>query len=190
MKTIDLIGYWREPGAKTAKKLRKEGNVPCVMYGKGANYHFYVPIILFRELVYTPEVCFVNMDIEGEEHLCILQDTSFHPVSDLIIHADFLELQDDKEVKMEIPVHYTGTSIGVAKGGKLVPKLRKVKVKGLPANLPDFIEVDVTELDLGKSVKVATLKPEGFAVLNLDVVTIATIEIPRALKSQKTQAEK
>jgi len=190
MKTIDLIGYHRKVGGKKSEltKLRAEGNVPCVLYGGEENVHFYTPEILFREIVYTPNVCFVNMDIEGTEYKCILQDVQFHPVSEQILHADFLLLQDGKEVKMDIPVKFVGNSPGVQKGGKLVAKLRKVSVKAIPANMPEFIEVDISGLDLGKSVKVGQLEAKDYTILNHPMVTIGTITVPRALKSAQAKA--
>jgi len=192
MKTLDLIGYNRqELGKKTAKKLREDSQVPCVLYGKEGQepLHFSVPMILFRELVYTPEVHFVKMDIEGDEHMCILQDVQFHPVSEIIMHADFLALNDDKTVKMDIPTTYSGTSPGMQKGGKLVTKLRKIKVEALPKDMPDKIEVSIEGLELGKSVKVGNLEQESYTILNNPLITIATIEIPRALKSAQSKEE-
>jgi len=190
MKTIDLIGYKRtDLGKKTSKKLRKEALVPCVMYGKGENLHFSVPMALFKDLVYTPRVYVVNMDIEGEEHNCILQDVQFHPVSEIILHADFLELDDEKPVKIEVPIKFVGAAPGMLKGGKLSPKLRKIKIKALPKDLPDFIEVSIDGLDLGKSIKIKDLSIDEFEILNNPMVTIATIAVPRALRSAQRAAE-
>ncbi len=184
-----MIGYKRnELGTKRSKALRAEGNVPCVLYGSDENVHFYTPMILFRDLVYTPNVYFVNMDIEGTEYKCILQDIQFHPVSEVILHADFLLLQDDKEVKMEIPVSFVGTSPGLQKGGKLVTKLRKIKVRSLPQNMPDNIEVSIEGLELGKSVKVGSIPADNFTILNNPLVTVASVEIPRALRSAQSKA--
>ncbi len=188
MRTVEMIGYKREAlGTKTAKDLRLEGNVPCVLYGGEENVHFYSPMILFKDVVYTPEVCFVNMDIEGTEYKCVLQAVQFHPVSEVLMHADFLLLQDDKELKIEIPVTFVGTSPGLQKGGKLVTKLRKIKVKSLPQYMPETIEVSIEGLELGKSVKVGSIKPENYTILNNPLITIASIEIPRALRSAQAK---
>ncbi|MEM1137961.1 MAG: 50S ribosomal protein L25/general stress protein Ctc [Bacteroidota bacterium] len=191
MKFLDMIGYNRSSlGRKASKELRNEGYAPCVLYGgKDEPIHFYTPMILFRELVYTPEVKMVNMDIEGSEYKCILQDITFHPVSEVILHADFLRLYDDVPVKMDIPVSFKGNSPGLLKGGKLVTKTRKLSVKALPADIPQSIEVSIEGLELGKSVKVSSLNQDKFTILNNPMVTIATIDVPRALKSAQSKGE-
>ena len=187
MKTLDLIGYKRQDfGKKYSKRLRAEANVPCVLYGGKENVHFYTPMVLFKDLIYTPEVCFVNMDMEGTEYKCILQDVQFHPVSETILHADFLFLQYDKAIKMDIPVKFVGSAPGLLKGGKLTPKLRKIKVKGLPQNLPDNIEVSIEGLELGQSVRVSSINAEKFEILNSSLITVGSIAIPRALRSTST----
>lgn len=185
-----MIGYKRaELGKKTAKQVRREALVPCVLYGATENKHFNVPMILFKDLVYSPEAAFVNMDIEGDEHMCILQDIQFHPVSEIILHADFLILEENTTVKMEIPVKFAGTSVGLQKGGKLTAKLRKIKVKALPKHMPETIEVSIDGLDLGQSVKVSSLTAENYEILNASSVTIGSVAIPRALRSAQTTGE-
>lgn len=185
MKVIDMVGYHREAtGGSTSKRLRREGLAPCVLYGgDGENIHFSVPMILFRDLIYSPEAAFVNMDIEGTEYRCILQDAQFHPVSEMILHADFLRLQDDKPVRMDIPVKFVGKSPGMQQGGKLATNLRKLKVEALPEQMPEEIEVSIEGLDLGQSAKVRNIKQEGFTILNNPSVTVGTITIPRSLRS-------
>lgn len=186
MKTIELIGYKRETtGKKNAQELRKEALVPCVMYGGEDPIHFYSPMILFRDLVYTPEVHTVTLNIEGDLHTCILQDIQYHPVSEVILHADFLQLFDHKPIKIEIPVKFIGNSPGIQKGGKLVTKLKKIKVKALPKDLPDYIVVDITGLELGKSVKVKDIKVENYEILNSLSNPVASVEIPRALRGKQ-----
>ena len=186
MKSIEIIGFKRANLGKTeAKQLRIDGNVPCVLYGGDKQVHFQTPAILFRELVYTPEVHLVKLNIEGDLYDAVLQDIQFHPVSEMILHADFLLLQEGKIVKIDIPVKLTGTAPGVIKGGKLQIKTRTLKVKGLPQDLPDMIPVDVSKLDLGKSVKVGQVDVQNLEVLTNPLVTIATVEIPRALKGNK-----
>lgn len=184
MKSVEIIGFKRANlGKADTKALRLESNVPCVLYGGSEQVHFYVPAILFRDLVYTPNAYTVALNIEGKLFSAILQDIQFHPVNDMILHADFLVLDPNKETKMNVPVKIEGTSVGVQKGGKISLKLRKLAVKALPANLPDFVAVDVTSLDLGKTIKVGQLKAEGFVILNTPSVPVVSIEIPRALKS-------
>ncbi|MGB0525331.1 MAG: 50S ribosomal protein L25/general stress protein Ctc [Flammeovirgaceae bacterium] len=191
MKIVDVIGYNRtEIGKKSSKDLRRAGNVPCVMYGgEEGNLHFHSPMILFRDLVYTPEVCFVNMDIEGKEYKCILQDVQFHPVSEIILHADFLRLYDDVPVMMEIPVKFVGNSPGLQKGGKLSTKLRKIKVKALPKDMPENVEVSLEGLELGQSVKVKSVDAQNYEILSGPNVTIASVTIPRALRSAQAKGE-
>lgn len=184
MKTLDIVGYRREDMKKsTTNQLRAEGNVPAVLYGDEDPVHFYVPAILFRPIVYTPEVFFINLDVEGTEYKCILQDIQFHPVSEMILHADFLELHEGRKVKMDIPVHFEGQSVGVSKGGTLVKKRRTLKIQALPKNMPEYIPVDITELDFHKAIKVGEVDEKDFEILDTKIASIAVVEIPRSLKA-------
>ncbi len=186
MNSIEIIGFKRANlGKSEAKQLRIDGKVPCVLYGGNNQVHFQTPTILFRELVYTPEVHLVKLNIEGDLYDAVLQDIQFHPVSEMILHADFLLLQKGKIVKIDIPVKLTGNAPGVIKGGKLLIKTRTLKVKGLPKDLPDMIPVNVSKLELGKSVKVGEVEVKNLEILTNPLVTIATVEIPRALKGKK-----
>jgi large subunit ribosomal protein L25 len=186
MKSVEIVGFKRANLGKTASKdLREKAEVPWVLYGGSEQVHFSVPMYLFRSIVYTPNAHTVDLNVEGRMFKAILQDVQFHPVNDIILHADFLELNDAKQVKMEVPVKVVGNSVGVAKGGKLIQKLRKVKISALPANLPDFVTIDVSELDLGKTVKVSSIPTDNYTILNPPSVPVVTIEIPRALKNQK-----
>ncbi|WP_161888845.1 50S ribosomal protein L25/general stress protein Ctc [Pontibacter russatus] len=188
MKTLEIIGFKRANlGKQQSKELRNESYVPGVLYGNGEQVHFYAPVILFRDLIYSPEVYEVDLNIEGAHYRAILQDAQFHPVNEMLLHVDFLQLQDDKPVKLDIPVKFVGTSPGVIAGGKLSVKLRALKVKALPANLPDYVEVDISDLELGKSIKVAKVKAENYEVLTNPSAPIATVTIPRALKSAQTE---
>jgi len=190
MKTLEIVGFNREDlGKKYAKRLRAEGSVPCVLYGKNVHKHFHAPMYLFRDLVYTPDVHKVLLNIEGETFEAILQDVVFHPVSETIMHVDFLHLEPGKPVKMEVPVKLVGRAAGVAKGGVLVPKLRKVKIKSTPENLPEYIEIDVSHLDLARSAKVGEFTAEGFEVLTNPRISVASVEIPRALRQQMQGGE-
>lgn len=190
MKTLEIIGYQRANlGKKEAHRLRAEGNVPCVLYGGDEQVHFYAPMILFRPLVYTDQAHFVTLNIEGVERRCILQDIQFHPVNEMIMHADFLELHEGKSVKMDIPVQLNGTAVGVTKGGKLMHKRHFLRIKALPKDMPDHIEVDVSALDFGKSVKVKDVPKGNYQVLDSEAISIAVIEIPRALRGQSDDEE-
>ena len=190
MKSLEIVGFKRANlGKKNAKMLREDSYVPCVLYGGDEQVHFSAPAILFRELLYTPEVHTVELNIEGDQYRAIVQDTQFHPVNEMLLHVDFLLLQPGKEVKMEVPVKFVGVSPGVLAGGKLVTKLRKVKVKATPDNLPEYVEVNISQLELGKSIKVGKVEPQGYTILTSAQAPIATVAIPRALKGTMT-AEK
>ena len=180
MEIIEIIGYKRANlGKKNSKKLREEGNVPCVVYGGKEQIHFHSPMILFRDLVYTPGANFVKLNIEGVEKDAILQDIQFHPVSETILHADFLELHDDKKVKMEIPVKIIGESPGVQQGGKILMRIRKLSLMAYPKNMPSFVEVDISELQLGKSIQVEELLNDQYDILNSPLVSVVSVNIPR-----------
>ncbi len=188
MKTLEIIGFKRANLDSAAlSEIRESGNVPCVVYGPGIpeQIHFYSPIILFRDLIYTPEVHLVELNIEGTIIKAVLKDAQYHPVSEMLLHADFMAYTDDRAIKFEIPVKIEGSSPGIAKGGKLEFKTRKLKVKGLAGNLPDFVPVDITTLDLGKSFKVSELEVEGFEILTSPNVSVVTVGIPRALRGKK-----
>jgi large subunit ribosomal protein L25 len=192
MKTLEVIGFKRANlDSASLTELREAGNVPCVVYGPGIpeQIHFYSPIILFRDLIYTPEVHLVKLNIEGRIVKAVLKDAQFHPVSEMILHADFVAYSGDKPIKFEVPVKIVGSSPGIAIGGKLELKTRVLKVKGLANDLPDFVEVDISSLELGKSFKVEELSVEGFEILTSPNVSILTIGIPRALRGKKPGEE-
>jgi len=190
MKTLEIIGYKRANlGKSESKRLRREGLVPCVMYGGKEQRHFSVPMILFRDIVYTPNVCFIDLSIEGEEYQCILQDAQFHAVSEIILHADFLELFEGKPVRMDIPVRLVGTSPGVVNGGTLVHKRRTISVMALPKNMPEFVNVDISNLDFHKSIKVGQIDTENYEILDPDQASIAVVEVPRALRAALEEEE-
>jgi large subunit ribosomal protein L25 len=183
MKTIEIIGYRRANLGKTdAQKTRQEGNVPCVLYGGSEQIHFHSPVILFRDLIYTNEAHFVHLNIEGEECQAILQEAQFHPVSEIILHVDFLRISEDRKIKMEIPVRLVGQSPGVAKGGALVRKRATLKVFAFPKDMPDHVDVDCSTLDFHHSVKVSDMKMENLEFLDPKQASIAVVEVPRAAK--------
>ena len=146
-------------------------------------------MILFREVVYTSDAHFVHLNIEGKQIECILQDIQFHPVSETILHADFLQLFESKNIKMDIPVHFVGKSAGVTKGGTLIKKRRTLKVNALPQNMPDFINVDITALDFGRAIKVHEVESENYDILDTAQASIAVVEIPRALRGKTGNEE-
>ncbi len=190
MKTIEIIGYKRANlGKSDAKKLRDEANVPCVVYGNEEQIHFYAPMILLRPLIYTPEVYFVNLNIEGELFKCILQDVQFHPISDMILHADFLILHEERPIKMGIPFDFEGRALGIQKGGKLQVKLRKILIKALPKDMPEKIKIDISPMELGDSIKVKEIETKNFEILNNPRVTIASVSIPRLARIIEEEEE-
>ncbi|MFY0605281.1 MAG: 50S ribosomal protein L25/general stress protein Ctc [Cyclobacteriaceae bacterium] len=190
MKSVEIIGYKRANlGKSEAKRLRDQGMVPGVLYGGEEQIHFAAPMILFRDLVYTDEAHFVNLNVEGETYEAILQDIQFHPVSEIILHVDFLLLTRGTKIKMDIPMRPVGTPPGIQQGGKLIRKLRFLTIKALPKDMPDYIEVDVSKLGLGKSVKVGELVPDNYEILNNPLVTIMGIEVPRALRGKTDEEE-
>jgi large subunit ribosomal protein L25 len=189
MKTVEIIGYKRANlGKAGSQKLRDEGLVPCVLYGGNEQIHFYSPMILFRELVYTNEAHFVHINIEGEEAQAILQEVQFHPVSEVILHADFLRISEDRKIKMSIPVRLVGQAKGVAKGGTLVRKRAALKVYGFPKDMPDHIDVEVSDLDFHHAIKIGDVKMEGLEFLDPKQATIAAVEVPRAAKMAADEA--
>ncbi len=183
MKTVEIIGYRRASlGKSDSQKLRDEGYVPCVLYGGNEQIHFYTPMILFRELVYTNEAHFVHINIEGLESQAILQEVQFHPVSEVILHADFLRIAEDRKIKMNIPVRLLGQAPGVTKGGTLIRKKASLKVSGFAKDMPDHIDVDVSSLDFHHAIKVGDISVEGLEFLDPKQSSIAVVEVPRAAK--------
>lgn len=191
MKTIEIIGYRRANlGKSESKRIRENGDVPCVLYGGDNQVHFHSPMILFRDLVYTNEAHFVHLNIEGEECKAILQEVQFHPVSEILLHADFLRIGEDRKIKMEIPVRLVGVAPGVSKGGALIRKRASLKVYGFPKDMPDHIDVDVSGLDFHHAVKVGDMVMEGLEFLDPKAAAIAAVEVPRAAKLAADEAAK
>ena len=181
MKTVEVKGSLRESVGKTnSKNLRKQDQVPCVLYGNGENVHFHTHENSFKEIVYTPNAYLVKLDIDGKAYDAVLRDIQYHPVNDKIIHADFYQVHEKEPVWMRMPVILTGNAIGVLNGGRLVQKMRKVKVKGLASQLPDEIKIDITELAIGKSIKIADLQFEGIEFMEPANAVVVLIKTARA----------
>ena len=168
MKTIEIQGNKRNSLTKqTVKALRNDEQVPCVLYGGDAEpLHFSASLAAFKPLVYTPDVHLVKLVVDGQERQCILQDIQFHPVTDVIQHVDFMAVSNDKPVTIQIPIRLTGASEGVKQGGKLVTKVRKLKVKAMPAHLPDNINIDITPLKIGGDIRVRDISVDGVTFLD------------------------
>ncbi|MGB0838471.1 MAG: 50S ribosomal protein L25/general stress protein Ctc [Flavobacteriaceae bacterium] len=187
MQSITIKGSQRESVGKSATKaLRNAGKVPCVLYGGEKAIHFSADAKSFKNLVYTPNVYTATIELEGGETLkAILQDIQFHPVSDEILHVDFYQLHDDKEVTMNIPVKLVGNAKGVIIGGALRHNLRRLKVKALPANLPDFVEADITDLEIGNKLYVTTLRNDQYTILHPDNTVVAQVRMSRNVKKEE-----
>ena len=191
MKSITIKGSERESVGKAATRtIRNAGMVPCVLYGGNQPVHFTAEEIAFKNLVYTPIVHTVVIELAGSTYNAILQDIQFHPVSDKILHIDFYELKDDKEITMEVPVKVTGTSPGVLAGGVLRLNQRKLKVRALPANLPDFVEASISELEMGNKLYVTKIPVDNFKLLNPDNTVVAQVRISRAAMKAAQEAAK
>ncbi|MDD4777570.1 MAG: 50S ribosomal protein L25/general stress protein Ctc [Fermentimonas sp.] len=191
MKTFELKGEIREGfGKKAAKSYRSEGLIPCVVYGgnEGENLNFVVKQSAVRNLIYTPEVFLVNLDLGEKKMQAILKDVQFHPVKEQILHIDFLHVFEDKPVVIEIPVRLKGLAAGVKAGGKLSLDLRKLKVRGVAANLPEELVINVEKLVLGKSIQVGDLKFEGLELLNAKNAVVCRVQLTRAARGDAAAA--
>jgi len=180
MKSITIQGTKRESvGKKSTKALRDAELVPCVVYGGGEPLNFSAEEKAFKGLVYTPEAHTVSLEVDGKTIPAVLQDIQFHPLTDRIIHADFYQLSDDKPVIMEVPVRITGRSKGVVAGGVLRQTYRKLKVKAIPANLPDEIVVDITALKIGNKFYVESLKNDKYSFMHPDNAVVVAVKMSR-----------
>jgi|SRR5690554_1615179 len=182
MKSITINGSQRESvGKKATKALRNAGQVPCVLYGGDKPVHFTAEEIAFSKLVYTPNAHTVKVSLEnGDTFNAIMQDIQFHPVTDRILHIDFYQLFDDKPIMMEIPVHFVGSSKGVKAGGVLRKNSRRLRVKALPINLPDSIEVDITPLKVGDKLYVTALENDAYTIMHTENTVVCQIKRARA----------
>ena len=190
MKTIEIKGSIRkELGKKSSKQIRKAEGVPCVIYGKESNIHFQAQELAFKNLIYTHEAHLVDLNLDGKVYKTVLQDIQFHPVSDRIIHADFVQIFEDKPVVISVPVTVHGDSVGVIAGGKLSIKKRTVKVKGLPKYLPESIPVDITDLKIHDSVKVGDLKHDNIDFLDMKKAVVVTIATSRVAAKAEGEGE-
>ncbi|MCC5918473.1 MAG: 50S ribosomal protein L25/general stress protein Ctc [Cryomorphaceae bacterium] len=180
MNTVSITAHKREQlGTKSSKELRRQGNVPCVVYGGESPLHFHASVADFRDVIYTPNVYRLEVDIDGNKVPCVIQDIQFHPVTDAVLHIDFIQLVDGVPVTMEIPIRLLGNSRGVRNGGKMKRVLRKLKVKATPENLPDSIDHDITNLRIGQSVRVSDLTTTGFEIVNSPSAVIVSIKTSR-----------
>ncbi len=184
MKSIEIQGSLRKTtGKKDSKKLRALKDVPCVLYSKDETIHFSAPFSQFRPLIYTPDVYTVNLVIDGNTYGALLQDAQWHPVEEQLLHVDFLRINENTPIKVNLPIQVEGTAIGIKAGGKMKLNLRNLRVKGLVKDMPDAITLDVSRLDLGQSLKVGDLKLSGIEFLTPKTNVIATVSVTRAARA-------
>ena len=190
MKSVEIQGTLRtEVGSKYAQAERKAGNVPCVIYGGEAPVHFSAPILAFKSLVYTPEAKTATITVDGKTVEAVIQDMQFHPVTDALIHIDFIQLVEGKAVTMNIPVVLNGQARGVLNGGKLKMVLRTLSVRALPNEMPESIELNITNLRIGKSIRVSDVVPAGYEILNADTAVIVTVKKARGAVDDEDEDE-
>jgi len=192
MESIALKASLRkEAGKKSSKAIRAQDSIPCVLYGGDKNVNFFVTEGNFRNLLYTPKVYIINIDIDGNNHNAIIKDLQFHPVTDKLLHADFYELSEDKPVSVDIPVNLKGSSKGVREGGKLVMDKRKVKVKGLYKDIPAEIEIDITDLGIGKSIRAGeVVTGASYEIVLPKETPIISVRTTRAAAAAKEAAKR
>ena len=191
MESVAIKGKIRtELGDKTAKLARMAHEVPCVIYGGENVVHFTAPVLDFKKLVYTADFKLVEIELDGKTYKCILKDLQFHPVTDNLLHMDFMELIDGQTIKVDLPVHIKGQASGVKTGGQLFQKLRTVKIKTTPEHLVDELLVDVSELELGQSIRVRDIEiGDEMEMMSTPGIPVCSVEVPRALRSLEAEEE-
>lgn len=180
MDILEIKASLRENlGRKDAVSLRRKDFVPCVLYTGKENIHFFVHEFEFKKLIFTPSVYTVKLDVDGKSYNCVLKDTQYHPISDKLIHADFMMISADKPVSIKIPVKLVGTSEGVKQGGKLVVKMRKMKVSGLAKDLPNELTVDISALGIGQGIKIEKLSFPNLEILEAKNCILCAVKTTR-----------
>ncbi len=191
MKSINIEGQLRtESGKKATRQLRSQKMVPGVIYGGSTEINFSAPATAFKDIVYTPEFIIINITIDGNSYRCILKDMQFHKVTDQLLHVDFLELVDNKKVIATLPLNYIGVPAGVKEGGKLVIKMKSLKVKVLPRHLAEHIDVNIEKLKLNENIRVQDVPADNMEVLNSPRIPIASVTLTRQLKQEEATAPK
>jgi len=186
MKTVTIEGQLRtETGKKNTRRLRSQGLVPGVIYGGSQEVNFSAPVLSFKNLVYTSEFQLAQINVDGKSYRCILKDVQLNKVSDALSHVDFLELVEDKKIVATIPIKFTGVSVGVKGGGKLVTKMKTLNVKTLPKYLKENIEVDLTTLELNGNIRVEDVQDENYEIMNSPRIPIASVVMTRQLKQEE-----
>ena len=191
MQSITIVGSQRESVGKAASKaLRNAGKVPCVLYGGDNTIHFSADSLAFKKLVYTPNVYTATIELEGKTYTAILQDIQFDPVTDKILHVDFYQLHKDREITLAVPIKVVGTAPGVMAGGSLRIVNRKLKVKALPDNLPDFVPVDISWMEMGNRFYVTKIAQENYKIMHPDNTVVCQVRVSRAALKAAQDAAK
>ncbi|MGN6801172.1 MAG: 50S ribosomal protein L25 [Ginsengibacter sp.] len=189
MKSITIDGQLRTGFGKSAtRQLRSEGKVPAVIYGGAKEINFSAPASAFKGIIYTPEFMLAEVNVDGSIHKCVLKDLQFDKVTDDLIHVDFLELVPNKKVTVNIPIKFTGVPQGVKEGGKLVVKIKSLKVKAFPRHLLEHIEVNIDDLQLNENIRVQDVKPENMEIMNSPRIPVASVTMTRQLKQEEAKA--
>jgi len=193
MKKVSLSGSPRENvGKKDAKKVRREGNIPCVVYGGKEQHHFVAKYQDFEKLVFSPDVFLVNIEIDGNTYPSVMQEVQYHPVTDKILHADFVEISETKPITVGVPVQIEGSSPGVMAGGQMIKKMHRLRVSGLVKDLPDLIKVDISDLMIGNSVKIRDMEAENISFLdpaNAVIVRVKTARTATEIEGEEEEGE-
>ncbi len=190
MRSVSIEGKLREElGTKSAKQLRREGMVPCVIYGAGENVHFYTDHRNFKDILYTAEALLVVVNLDGNEYKCVVRDSQFHPVSDEIEHVDFFQLSDGKPVNVVVPINLVGNARGVRNGGKLKFNLRRVTVRATEDNLPGMIDLNIEDLRIGQSLRVSDIATEGYEILGEPGRSVVAIKTSRNAVDEEEDEE-
>ena len=191
MQSITIVGSQRKSVGKAASKaLRNAGKVPCVLYGGENTIHFSADALAFKKLVYTPNVYTATIELGGKSYTAILQDIQFDPVTDQIIHVDFYELHKDKEITVAVPIQIVGTAPGLMAGGTLRIVNRKLKVKALPDNLPDFVPVDISWMEMGNRFYITRLEQDKYKILHPENTVVCQVRVSRAALKAAQDAAK
>jgi large subunit ribosomal protein L25 len=185
-----MSGSLREGvGKKDAKLQRSEGRIPCVLYGGKEQYKFTADEKSFAQIVFTPDSFFIKLTIDGKTHDCILKDIQYHPVSDTILHADFIEFEKDKPLTMSVPVEFTGKAPGLIKGGQLIKKFRKLNVRALPADMPESVVIDISTLDIDQKITIGELVQKKYQILEKPERYVIAIRATRVTAAVEPGAE-
>ena len=190
MKTVSMSGSSRESvGKKDAKLQRSEGRIPCVLYGGKEQFTFVTDEKSFHQIIFSPDSFFIKLTIDGKSHDCVLKDIQYHPVSDTILHADFIEFDMNKPLTMSVPVKFTGNAPGLIKGGQMVKKFRKLNIRALPADMPESVTIDLSNLDIDQKITIGELPQEKYKILEKPERYIIAIRATRVSATTEPGAE-